>query len=148
MTTRRTKQFVTFLVWLHVVACIWYFLGSTEPAQDLYGDTLTSWYEYDRDINLEGESYANGRGWEYVRSVYAILVTTATVGYGGMVPIQPPEIAICMFMVLFGALIYWLFVSIFAVVATYNRRERLQHTQLGGYICVLFAFFFAFFVFF
>lgn len=90
---RIAKLFTVILLLLHWVACAWFLVPF---AQGFAGD---SW------VVIEGIRTADHHT-QYIRSLYWVIVTTTTVGFGDITPHGNVEYIFTMFVMLLGASMY------------------------------------------
>jgi len=93
---RIAKLMLAVVVVLHLVACIWFLVPFVE------GFPANSWVE------MEGVADANP-GTQYIRSLYWVVVTATTVGYGDITPHRNVEYVLSMLVILIGASM-WAFI--------------------------------------
>ena len=74
---------------IHVFACILYSIGK-------YADKDESWITQFKDQNYNQIQM-------YVASIYFVLTTILTLGYGDIHPISTPEVIVCIFITIAGA---------------------------------------------
>ena len=90
------KLMLAVVVVLHLVACIWFLVPFVE------GFPANSW------VVMEGVADANS-GTQYIRSLYWVVVTATTVGYGDITPHRNVEYLLSMLVILIGASM-WAFI--------------------------------------
>jgi CRP-like cAMP-binding protein len=93
---RIAKLMLAVVVVLHLVACIWFLVPFVE------GFPANSW------VVMEGVADANP-GTQYIRSLYWVVVTATTVGYGDITPHRNVEYVLSMLVILIGASM-WAFI--------------------------------------
>eukprot|EP00929_Paragymnodinium_shiwhaense_P007395 TRINITY_DN111296_c0_g1_i1.p1 TRINITY_DN111296_c0_g1~~TRINITY_DN111296_c0_g1_i1.p1 ORF type:complete len:947 (-),score=98.98 TRINITY_DN111296_c0_g1_i1:133-2973(-) len=115
------KQFLHILVLafvgvalVHWLACIWVFLGRNSTSG--WMDTISGINE---DLRTDDISV------QYVVSLYYVLTTMTTVGYGDISPVTIPEMLFGVFLLLISCLVFaWLTGSIFEVIQALNEHGR------------------------
>jgi CRP-like cAMP-binding protein len=90
------KLLLAVVVVLHMVACIWFLVPFAE------GFPADSW------VVTEGVANAEP-GTQYIRSLYWVVVTATTVGYGDITPHRNVEYVLSMLVILIGASM-WAFI--------------------------------------
>jgi hypothetical protein len=92
-SVRIAKFLLVIPLALHCIACAWFFVPYVE------GFPQDSWVSVE---NLSDQNPAT----QYVRSLYWVIVTTTTVGYGDITPHRNVEYVMSMVVILFGASMY------------------------------------------
>ena len=66
----------------------------------------------------------------WLRSCYFLLITETTIGYGDIHPFADLEMAFDIALVFLGSFLYWMLISFFATLASYEKGNRTAHTNL------------------
>ena len=119
LTGSKRNIFVTAIfmcLLLHILACCWYATGSIAT---LSGSQ--SWIQKDNAIDSNSLTF-----WKYFRSLYFAVLTSFTVGYGGIVPYSVAEKIVVVLLILSGTSFYFLVMALITVWAEQSNRVALE----------------------
>jgi hypothetical protein len=116
---RTTLFALIFLIFVHVITCFWIFIGYI---------SYNSWTIYYGLINKDYDVTIT-----YLNSIYFILVTVFTVGYGDITPKNFTEKLFNIFLMIFGIASYSFLITslskIFGQLSSFeDRKQKLQDT--------------------
>ncbi|KAF4667668.1 hypothetical protein FOL47_003441 [Perkinsus chesapeaki] len=136
-------EFALFGVFLataiHVIACIWYLIARAEefskrswPRRQLYAYDETC---YDLPY-LDTEELVNQcirpLGVRYVASVYWVVTTVTTVGYGDITPNTPAEYVFAMAIMCLGVAVYAQIISrVSNILALRDKKKKMRNQRLS-----------------
>lgn len=103
------------IIMLHLIACTWYAVGDSSSKHE------NSWIF--ADPTLDASSTTLHR---YLRSMYFAFLTTFTVGYGGIVPVNFGEQIVCCMLILIGTSAYFTILALITVWAEQANRIALS----------------------
>ena len=110
--------FFIFGILCHTLACLWFLVAKL---QDFSPSTWVVRYEYTETSTAE----------QYLASLYFIVTTITTVGYGDITSKNPAEQVFCMVLMLIGVIAYSMAISsITNIMSLYNRRSKLLIDKL------------------
>ena len=81
--------FYTTLSWLHLLSCIWIFIGKVQV------DTNDTWIE----------RFTKSDGSLYIEASFFVVTSASTVGYGDIEPQNELEIIVCMLLMFLGTMV-------------------------------------------
>lgn len=103
--------FISFATICHFLTCLWYFISTLNP--DI--NWVSEYKQIDSpDLNL------------YVSSLYWVITTLSTVGYGDILPANSTERGMCIFVMLLGVFFYSYTVGTITTIISGLSRERLK----------------------
>merc|ERR1719410_2988421 len=102
--------FCTIAVMLHLLACLWYMVGGI--SHSLPRTEEENWIFVDKAIGIDDPTF-----FRYIRCVYFAFLTSFTIGYGGIVPINFAEQLICMTLIMIGTSCYFVMMALITVWA-------------------------------
>lgn len=121
---RLLKFFFTVVIVVHINACIWHFIGTaddTNPDNWLLKPSMTG---------LSDDEL-------YLASIYFVMQTIATIGFGDIVPVTMPERIYTLFLLLLGVGFYSYIVgnlsNIFKVLEKDSSELNLKLTRLNEF---------------
>ncbi len=116
---------IVFLILIHWIACVWFlvpYLGNFSE---------NSW------VTAEGIASADPST-QYIRSLYWVITTVATVGYGDILPVNDYEYLFAAGVMLLGAFMYAFIIGNIANLVRNLDAERAQYFQrveaIGNYL--------------
>ena len=100
--------FFLFAIMCHNLSCLWFLVAKL---QDFNESTWVFKYEYDIASVPE----------QYLASLYFIVTTITTVGYGDITSKNPAEQAFCIILMIIGVIAYSMAISSFTnIMSAYN----------------------------
>ncbi|EQC26504.1 hypothetical protein SDRG_15682 [Saprolegnia diclina VS20] len=109
--------FVFFLA--HIVACVWFYASTANP------------HSWAATIGLMDENHGHKQTLQYLVSLYWAIVTMSSVGYGDVVPQTKLEMAIAMFVMVIGVVMFgYVIGNITSLVDNLNASGRMQHERM------------------
>lgn len=114
-TERLVTYVLIFFVLCHNLSCLWYLLAKL---QDFHETTWVARYDYLDSTSTE----------QYIASLYFIITTITTVGYGDITSKTAVEQLFCICLMLLGVIAYSMAISSFmsAITASNERNKRLR----------------------
>lgn len=97
LTWRITKILVTFVCVLNILACIWFYIGASLDDGSIY-----SWLN--RFLKDGEDNYTVS--YKYLASIYFVLTTFSTVGYGDITAYTTPELLFACILLLLGTVFF------------------------------------------
>jgi len=142
--------FVFFGV-MHYVACFWYVLGAQnilfagELGEIDLSSTATSWLANDLfalDTNFshpdKARSLYMGNIEPYFRSLYWVLVTASTLGYGDISPVSKFEVVYAVFVIIIGTFVYALLLAFLTLImdqmSEVIQAHNSEQEQISSYL--------------
>ena len=106
--------FVIVLI-THLAACGWYYIGVSNATQNL----SSSWIANKGLLN---------EAWQiqYMSSFYWSIVTVMTVGYGDIVPQNNTERCFCLFVILFGGMIFPFSINSIGLIIQDIQKDKIK----------------------
>ena len=113
---------LVFLMVCHLMACIWIFIADMNSPSTNETDTKTSWIA---EFGFSNQSMDE----IYVASLYYMVTTIATVGYGDIYGTNMTERIICIFMMITGVFFFSFASGSLTHVITHREAEELKTVE-------------------
>ena len=112
--------FIFFLVLVtHLVACSWYYLGISKSNLDEQGKFNKTWI-------TEYNIFHDDLKVKYVTSFYWSIVTIMTVGYGDITPQNISERIYCIFVILFGCMMFPYSINCIGLIIQNMKKDQIR----------------------
>lgn len=122
---RLVHLLIVFFILIHWIACVWFLAPSLENFPE------NSW------VAVQGIAQADAAT-QYLRALYWVVTTVATVGYGDIVPANNYEYAFAVGVMLIGAFMYAFIIGNIANLMRNLDGDRMQYFQrveaIGNYL--------------